>query len=104
LIRHGVAAARSHDNALIACGVGIDHLPPGRDVTLDALIRAYETQLEYVEAKGGRVILMASRALAAAAKGPDDYAPVHDRILRQVSQPVILHWLGEMFDPALKGH
>lgn len=104
LIRHGVAAARSHGDALIACGVGTDHLPAGLGVALDDVIRAYETQLEYVEAQGGRVILMASRALAAAAKGPDDYARVYDRILRQVSQPVILHWLGEMFDPALKGY
>jgi hypothetical protein len=102
LIRHGVAAARSHGDALIACGVGTDQLPAGLGVALDDVIRAYETQLEYVEAQGGRVILMASRALAAAAKGPDDYARVYDRILRQVSQPVILHWLGEMFDPALK--
>jgi len=104
LIRHAVAAARGHGNALIACGVGTDHLPAGPDVTIDAVIRAYETQLEFVEAQGGRVILMASRALAAAAKGPDDYARVYDRILRQASQPVILHWLGEMFDPALKGY
>ena len=104
LIRHAVADARSHGNALIACGVGTDHLPVGPDVTIDAVIRAYETQLEFVEAQGGRVILMASRALAAAAKGPDDYARVYDRVLRQASQPVILHWLGEMFDPALKGY
>ena len=104
LIRHSLAAARDHGGALIACGVGTDHLPPGPDVTIDAVIRAYETQLEFVEAQGGRVILMASRALAHAAKGPDDYARVYDRILRQAQSPVILHWLGEMFDPALKGY
>jgi hypothetical protein len=104
LIRHSLAAARSHGGALIACGVGTDHLPAGPGVTLDDVIRAYETQAEYVEAQGGRVILMASRALAHAARGPDDYARVYDRILRQSSQPVILHWLGEMFDPALKGY
>jgi hypothetical protein len=104
LIRHSLAAARDHGGALIACGVGTDHLPAGPGVTIDDVIRAYETQAEYVEAQGGRVILMASRALAAAAKGPDDYARVYDRILRQVSQPVILHWLGEMFDPALRGY
>ena len=57
-----------------------------------------------VEDAGGRIILMASRALAAAAKGPDDYLRVYDRILSQVRQPVILHWLGEMFDPALAGY
>ena len=53
---------------------------------------------------GGRIILMASRALASAARGPDDYARVYDRILSQVKQPVIIHWLGEMFDPALAGY
>ena len=104
LIRQSLSAARDHGGALIACGVGTDHLPPGPDVTIDAVIRAYETQLEFVEAQGGRVILMASRALAYAAKGPDDYAQVYDRILRQAKSPVILHWLGEMFDPALKGY
>src|SRR5690606_18626804 len=55
-------------------------------------------------AQGGRVILMASRALAAAARSPDDYARVYGHVLSQVKQPVILHWLGEMFDPALVGY
>jgi hypothetical protein len=104
LIRHAVTEARNHGGARIACGVGTDHLAPAPDVTIDDVIRAYETQLEFVEGQGGRVILMASRALAAAAKGPDDYARVYDRILRQAKAPVILHWLGEMFDPALKGY
>jgi hypothetical protein len=65
---------------------------------------AYAEQVGFVEGAGGRVILMASRALAAAARGPDDYARVYGRILSQVSRPVILHWLGEMFDPALAGY
>jgi hypothetical protein len=89
---------------MIAYGVGTDHLMPGSEVTIDDVIAAYEMQLEFVEAHDGRVILMASRALAAAAKGPDDYIRVYDRILRQTGSPVILHWLGEMFDPALKGY
>jgi hypothetical protein len=67
-------------------------------------IRAYETQIEAIEAMGGRIILMASRALVKAARGPDDYARVYSRILSQVKQPVIIHWLGEMFDPALAGY
>lgn len=104
LIRHAVAEARNQGGAPIACGVGTDHLVPAPDVTIVDVIRAYETQLEFVEGQGGRVILMASRALAAAAKGPDDYARVYDRILRQAKAPVILHWLGEMFDPALRGY
>ncbi len=104
LIRHSLGAAREHGSALIACGVGTDHLAPGPHVTIDDVIRAYETQLEFVEGQGGRVILMASRALAAVAKGPADYARVYDRILSQAKAPVILHWLGEMFDPALRGY
>ena len=104
LIRRAQAEARSRDDALIAYGAGTDHLLPGPDVTIDQIIRAYEEQVGFVEAQGGRVILMASRALAAAAKSPDDYARVYGRILSQVKQPVIMHWLGEMFDPALQGY
>jgi hypothetical protein len=104
LIRHALAAAKDTPGALIACGAGTDHLVPGPDVTVDDVIRAYEEQLGAVEGLGGRVILMASRALARAAHGPDDYVRVYDRLLRQVAQPVIIHWLGEMFDPALAGY
>jgi hypothetical protein len=105
LIQRSVAAAKAHGpGALIACGAGTDHLAPGPDVTLDDVIRAYEEQCESVEAAGGRIILMASRALAACAKGPADYATVYGRILSQVKKPVLIHWLGEMFDPALEGY
>ncbi len=89
---------------LIASGAGTDHLAPGPDVTLDQVIAAYEEQCEAVEAAGSRVILMASRALAQAAKGPEDYARVYGKVLSGLSQPAILHWLGEMFDPALAGY
>ncbi|CAN7623910.1 dihydrodipicolinate synthase family protein [Rhizobium leguminosarum] len=104
LIRRALSEAAGRKDALIACGAGTDHLTPGPDVTIDTILRAYEEQIETVEAAGGRIILMASRALAAAAKGPDDYIRVYDRILRQVKEPVIIHWLGEMFDPALEGY
>ncbi len=104
LIERAMAEAKGRDDALIACGVGTDHLAPGPDVTIDAIIRAYEEQMEAVEAADGRIILMASRALTAAARGPDDYVRVYDRILGQVREPVIIHWLGEMFDPALEGY
>jgi hypothetical protein len=104
LIRRAQAEARTRDDALIAYGAGTDHLAPGPNVTIDAIIAAYEEQVGFVEGEGGRVILMASRALAAAAKSPDDYAKVYARILGQVKQPVILHWLGEMFDPALENY
>ncbi|MBC7432947.1 MAG: dihydrodipicolinate synthase family protein [Rubritepida sp.] len=104
LIRLSLDAARSHPGAMIACGAGTDHLLPGPDVTVDDVIRAYEEQCEAVEAMGGRIILMASRALARAARGPGDYERVYARILGAVRQPVIIHWLGEMFDPALDGY
>jgi hypothetical protein len=104
LIRRAQAEARTRDDALIAYGAGTDHLAPGPDVTIDDIIAAYEEQVGFVEGEGGRVILMASRALAAAAKSPDDYAKVYGNILSQVKQPVVLHWLGEMFDPALAGY
>jgi hypothetical protein len=104
LIRRAQAEARTRDDALIAYGAGTDHLLPGPEVTIDDIIAAYEEQVGFVEGEGGRVILMASRALAKAARSPDDYARVYGRILSQVKQPVVLHWLGEMFDPALEGY
>jgi len=104
LIARALDAARDRPGALIACGAGTDHLEPGPDVTVDDVIRAYEEQIGTVEALGGRIILMASRALAAAAAGPEDYVRVYDRILGQVREPVVIHWLGEMFDPALAGY
>ncbi|MFN4209504.1 MAG: dihydrodipicolinate synthase family protein [Devosia sp.] len=104
LIRRAQAEARTRDDSLIAYGAGTDHLMPGPDVTIDEIIKAYEEQVGFVEGEGGRVILMASRALAAAARSPDDYARVYGHILSQVRQPVIMHWLGEMFDPALQGY
>ena len=104
LIRLSLDAAKDHPGAVIASGAGTDHLAPGPDVTVDDVIRAYEEQCEAVEAMGGRIILMASRALAQAAKSPADYERVYARILGGVKQPVIIHWLGEMFDPALEGY
>jgi len=104
LIRRSVAASRDVPGAVVFSGVGTDQLAPSPAVTLDDVIRAYEEQIEAVEACGGRIVLMASRALAAAAKSPDDYAKVYDRILQQLKEPAIIHWLGDMFDPALAGY
>ena len=104
LIRRALEAAKSRPGVRIGCGVGTDHLDAGPNVTIDDVIRAYEEQIEAIEAMDGQLIVMASRALARVAKGPDDYAKVYGRILSQVKQPVILHWLGEMFDPALAGY
>jgi Protein of unknown function (DUF993) len=88
--------------AVVASGAGTDHLQGSASIA--EVISAYEMQCAAIEKLGGRIILMASRALAASAKSPDDYAKVYDRILGQVKQPVIIHWLGEMFDPALAGY
>ncbi|GAA4846118.1 dihydrodipicolinate synthase family protein [Paenibacillus vulneris] len=103
LISRSIAEAQAVQGR-IACGAGTDHLAPGPQVTLEQVEQAYEEQVAFVEGLGGQVILMASRALAACAKGPEDYERVYGRILSQVSKPVILHWLGDMFDPALAGY
>lgn len=102
LIRRSAAEAHAVGGR-IAAGAGTDHLSPG-DGDLDGVAAAYEEQLEVVEDAGAQVILMASRQLAAVATGPDDYRKVYDRLLAQTSAPVILHWLGPMFDPALAGY
>jgi hypothetical protein len=104
LIRRALEAAKGRPGVKICCGVGTDHLDAKPGVTIDDIIRAYEEQVEAVEAMGGQIVLMASRALAFAAKSPDDYVRVYGRILRQVREPLIIHWLGEMFDPALAGY
>jgi Protein of unknown function (DUF993) len=104
LIRLSVEAARDLPGAVVFSGVGTDQLLPSSSTTIDDVIRAYEEQISAVEACGGRIVLMASRALVVAAKSPDDYAKVYGRILEQVREPLIIHWLGEMFDPALQGY
>ena len=103
LIRRSLAEARAGGGD-IACGAGTDHLELSEGITLQDVKSAYEEQCAFVEGEGGRVILMASRALAAHAESPDDYAEVYGAVLSQVSSPVIIHWLGEMFDPALSGY
>ena len=100
LIQRSVAEAKGP----IASGAGTDHLSGNEKHSIEKIIGAYEEQCAAVEKAGGRIILMASRALAVVAKSPDDYAKVYDRILGQVKEPVIIHWLGEMFDPALEGY
>jgi hypothetical protein len=104
LIRRSLDAARDHPGALVASGCGTDQLPPEAARTVDDVIQAYEEQMAAIEALGGRLILMASRALARVAAGPADYERVYNRLLQQARQPVILHWLGDMFDPALAGY
>ena len=103
LIRRSTALANSGGH-IIASGAGTDHLIPTAETTIDDVIAAYELQCEAVEATGSRVILMASHALVTTAKTPDDYLYVYSRILSGLVQPVILHWLGEIFVPELAGY
>ncbi|MFE4416687.1 dihydrodipicolinate synthase family protein [Streptomyces sp. NPDC056817] len=100
LIRRSAAEARGVGGR-IACGVGTDQFTGG---SLAQIRAAYEEQLAVVEEAGAQAILMASRALAATAEGPEDYLEVYGHLLRQAADPVILHWLGPMFDPALEGY
>src|SRR4029079_5968895 len=104
LIRRSVRASKARGNALVFSGAGTDHLAPEDAKNLDDVTRAYEEQIAAVEKAGGRILLMASRALARIGRSADDYAKVYGRVLGQVREPVIIHWLGDMFDPALAGY
>ena len=109
LIQRAVGAgkaweARNGRPALIFSGAGTDQLDPAVVRSIDDVIGAYEEQMGLIEKAGGRLIIMASRALARVATSPTDYATVYARVLSQAKEPVIIHWLGEMFDPALAGY
>jgi hypothetical protein len=104
LIRRSLDAAKDVPGALVASGCGTDHLVLENVKTVDEVIAGYEEQMAAIEKLGGKLIVMASRALARVAESPADYERVYDRILSQAKQPVVLHWLGDMFDPALKGY
>jgi hypothetical protein len=103
LIARSAARAASARGAL-ACGVGTDQLADGQIHPISPIIDAYAEQMGFVQSAGADVIVMASRALAARARGPRDYLEVYGELLRQAERPVILHWLSEAFDPALRGY
>ncbi len=104
LIQRSIDASKDVPGAFLASGCGTDHLNLDSVSTVDEVIAAYEFQMEAIEKLGGKLIIMASRALARVAKSPADYERVYDRILSQAKQPVLLHWLGDVFDPALAGY
>jgi len=104
LIRRTLDAAQDVPGSQVASGCGTDQLVLEDVTTVDQVIAAYAEPLEAIEKLGGKLIIMASRALARVATSPADYERVYDRILSQVKQPVVLHWLGDMFDPALLGY
>lgn len=91
-------------DALVANGCGTDHLHPAQGHTLADVQHAYLDQIEAIQKVGGRIILMASRALTRVAKGPEDYIAIYGKALAACDHPVVLHWLGEMFDPELAGY
>ena len=91
-------------DALVANGCGTDHLDPATVNSLEDVRRAYLEQAEAIQKLGGRLILMASRALVRVAKRPADYIKIYSDVLAACDAPVILHWLGDMFDPQLAGY
>ena len=103
LIKRSVAEAKAVGGRIV-CGAQTDHLAPGSARSLRDIEVAYEEQCGFVEEQGGQVVIMASRELARIARGQDDYARVYDRVLSQLRQPALIHWLGEPFDPALAGY
>jgi hypothetical protein len=104
LIERTLRGASSRKDALIYSGAGTDHLAPGDAQSLDGVVRACLEQVHAIQKLGGRIILMASRALARIARNPGDYVKVYSRVLAEADHKVILHWLGDMFDPALAGY
>ena len=104
LIGRSIDDAGTEKSNLIYSGCGTDHLNLAEAHSLDDVINAYLMQLHAIQKLGGRIILMASRALVRAAKTPEDYSKVYSAVLREANHPVILHWLGPMFDPALIGY
>ena len=105
LIQRTMAAAKVHPlHPRVACGAGTDHRAMADLGTADAIYAAYAHQAEAIEAAGGQLILMASRAFTAMGAGQDIYAAVYRRLIDGAKDPVILHWLGDMFDPALAGY
>lgn len=103
LIAHSIEEARACDGDLVT-GAQTDHLEPGSVRTLTDIEVAYAEQVEFVEGLGGRVVIMASRELARIAQGADDYQRVYGTVLSRLREPTIIHWLGEVFDPALHGY
>lgn len=104
LIRRTLQETRDIPGALVFCGCGTDQLAPAEARSLDDVLRAYDEQLAAIQKLGGRIVLMASRALVRVARSADDYLRAYRHVLDQCERPAIVHWLGEMFDPALAGY
>jgi len=105
LIERTMIEARAHKlKPRVACGAGTDQVALDELTSEEAIIAAYSEQMEAIEVAGGQIIIMASRAMTRLGGGPDTYARIYGKLIEQAAQPVILHWLGDMFDPALRGY
>ncbi|WP_428529188.1 dihydrodipicolinate synthase family protein [Roseibium sp.] len=105
LIERTMVEAKAHPlKPRVACGAGTDQKDLDDLKTASDIIAAYSEQMEAIEAAGGQVILMASKAFPAMGAQAADYEMVYGTLLEQAAEPVVLHWLGDMFDPALKGY
>lgn len=104
LIDLSITESKDFPGAVLFSGAGTDQLDPADARTIEDVIAAYDLQCSSIEKLGGRIVLMASRALARVAASPDDYAKVYQTVLSRVKKPVIIHWLGDMFDPQLAGY
>lgn len=102
LISRSAAVAREEGGAVVV-GVNTDHVDD-EQITVDAVIDAYKTQLHFTEEQGAGPVIMASRHLARAARSADDYRRVYREVLGAATTPVVLHWLGTAFDPVLQGY
>lgn len=105
LINRTMREAKAHPlKPRVACGAGTDQFALDQLTSEEAIVAAYSEQMEAIEAAGGQCIIMASRAMTAIGDGPEFYQRVYAKLIEQAAEPVILHWLGDMFDPSLKGY
>ncbi|GAA3939448.1 dihydrodipicolinate synthase family protein [Microbacterium soli] len=102
LIARSAQVAREEGGSVVV-GVNTDHIDETH-ISLDRVIDAYISQLEFTEEQGAGPVLMASRHLARVAESADDYRRVYRAVLERATTPVVLHWLGTAFDPELAGY
>ena len=97
------AAEAATVGADLVVGVNTDHVED-ESISIEQVVAAYTEQLHHAEDAGAGVVLMASRHLARVARSADDFRRVYREVLAAAGAPVILHWLGTAFDPALAGY
>jgi hypothetical protein len=98
-----LADARAEPGRGVIGGAGTDTLATSTP-TLRQVIDAYVAQAEFIHERGGRVILFPTHFLPRHFPAPGHYLEVYRAVTQEVSKPVFLHWLGDMFAPALRGY